>query len=376
MSGPRYSVLPVDLLGQLRSAGLEPGGDVLAAYVGLLTNPARRTIAGLVSGLGEAGFAESCWLTARAAKKALRALEGAGMVITDWNTRAVFAVGAVLLDPPVTPNATIATARQLAELAPSPVKQTVRSEVEAALRRQKAARAEGKKLLIDVLLEELTELGAATTLSEGPSSEASNAASNELLEGASRARASSDPYPYTDPNPAATAAFRRAWGRLPDTFAAAAAEDFKEALRTLDVETFAQLAAELRRSKWVSGRMNTPPTLRRLVSDRAYVDRVIRGEFRDTALRSDCPDCQLDHALTAECPPVCRACNRPHTPGYQCSYLRNLEDRERAERDDAALDAWVGPNGETFAQLRQTHGSFLAAMHAKLRLDSQKAAAQ
>src|SRR5206468_1921930 len=99
-------------------------------------------------------------------------------------------------------------------------------------------------------------------------------------------------------------------------------------------------------AKWVTSAMSIPPTLRRLLDDAAYRERVVRGEFAAPSLKWSCPDCAADHAPTGECPPACRGCNRHHSPAEYCIKRRQLEQRERAEDDERELSAWVSPDGE------------------------------
>jgi hypothetical protein len=334
----------VGLLSELRKVDcLDP--HALQAYVGLTTNPARRTIPGLVHGLGRAGFAESVFLPERTSNRACERLAAAGKVIFDWDARAIYALGAVLLDPFVNPPSVKAGARQFFELEPSKVKAAVQAEIEASLQRQKRdPKKETQKLLIEVWREELAEL-------EGRS----DGASDTGLDAGSEA-VSSDPDPnlrslIADSAAAAASvpAFQRAWGRLPRTFAAAAADDLIKAIQTWPAEEFGALVVALFESAWVSGDMRIPPTLRRLVSEPAFATRVIAGEFRArSGHRWQCPDCRYPHSPVDACPPKCRACHEPHSPGYQCSRLKELEEREAEE---AALKQWRSKDGESWEQL-------------------------
>jgi hypothetical protein len=125
--------------------------------------------------------------------------------------------------------------------------------------------------------------------------------------------------------------------RLPQPFAAAAASDLSAAGKRFSVEAFDGLVKALACSKWVTGEggLKVTPTLRVLLIQRGYADRIIRGEFADVHSRWRCPDCDTDHAPTGDCPPPCRACQRPHAHGFVCPRAMEMEARERTNAERA-----------------------------------------
>lgn len=129
--------------------------------------------------------------------------------------------------------------------------------------------------------------------------------------------------------------YQLAWSRLPKPFAAAAASDLSAAGKRFSVEAFDGLVKALACSKWVTGEggLKVTPTLRVLLIQRGYADRIIRGEFADLHSRWRCPDCDTDHAPTGDCPPPCRACQRPHAHGFVCTRAMEMEARERTNAE-------------------------------------------
>ena len=105
-------------------------------------------------------------------------------------------------------------------------------------------------------------------------------------------------------------------------------------------ETFGALVLALGVSKWVTGRLNVPPTLRRLVSDSAYVQRIVAGEFAAAATDAwRCAQCATTHPPLEDCPTKCRGCGGYHPGLIRCGKLWDLERREQRLREAEAREA-------------------------------------
>jgi hypothetical protein len=116
------------------------------------------------------------------------------------------------------------------------------------------------------------------------------------------------------------------------------------------LETFAALNRALSASKWVSGVLSIPPTLRRLADDSAYVARIVAGEFADLALGAQpwrCPDCQTtDHGPLDDCAPYCDDCRRHHAADLKCTAREMRLDSERRDREARArVEAFAAERG-------------------------------
>lgn len=340
----RYAILQVDELARLQQANCLSGAT-LQVIVGLLSSPLRRTLPGLIQGLGEAGFAESVYLELDECRQAVQTLHAAGRLLFDWRARVVYRTNSVTEDPPVTPNATIAAARQFAELSDGLIKDTIRREMEAALGRQavKLDKKTGKpktERLLKVWNDELSEAASGSSSGEAVEASADNA-SGDVSEGPSRARAHV-PIPLSDPDPDPAAAYQRAWARLPmPPFAAAAARDFEEAVHRWAPEPFKQLVEQLACSKWVTNRLDIPPTLRRLLKPDDYAERILFGEFAAFEPAAwHCDQCGQQHRMFADCPPAaapCEGCGSIHPADVYCHRLHALQvQRRHAAREPVA----------------------------------------
>jgi hypothetical protein len=304
----------------------------------LLTHRAKRSIPALLS-LGPSGLTESLsGMTLAEVKRAIAELTRHRLVITDFNVRPplIYCIGAVKTDPPTTVNAVRGMAIQHGELPLSPVTAHVHAEITDAL--------QGSEWL-----PKWHEWTAGTIPTSSPDPRPDPRPESGPESGPLR-----DPIPIPRSDPATAALYQRAWDRVRGrVFAAAAAAEIDEAVRTWDEETFCKLTVALFESKWLSERMNIPPTLRRLLDDQAYTAKVIAGTYRDPQRTWQCPDCKLGHSPLDGCPPKCRACLTGHSPGYVCRRLQDLEEREQIELDEKT---WRSIDGETFQQLVERHG--------------------
>jgi hypothetical protein len=287
--------------------------------------------------MGIAALAESLTKTSPAGvKRRLGELERARLILVDANQRLIYVRGSIEADPPTTENAVRGMALQVRELPDSPVTVEIRRAVAGAL-------AGFPSWLTKWNDESAPEASPATGpgpgLSSGPGS------------GPLRIPYSDSGSEDRDPTTAAATAarFLRAFDRLPaPPFAAAAAEDVRNAVKNWPEGLFNALVRQLACSKWVTGKMNIPPTLSKLIANPDYAERVIAGEFRSLEGRWKCPDCQLGHEPTDECPELCRACHIAHNVGYLCTRLENLK---ADEAEQAELNAWSTPSGETWPAL-------------------------
>jgi hypothetical protein len=136
-------------------------------------------------------------------------------------------------------------------------------------------------------------------------------------------------------------------------FAAAAAEDLRVAEETIPIETFGALVMALGTSKWVSGQLSVPPTLRRLIGDAPYQRRIIAGEFAATSTDAwRCAQCKSHHPPLDDCPPKCRGCHGHHPTDRSCGALAALESHERHERERAEAEAADRARAEALAAER------------------------
>jgi hypothetical protein len=133
------------------------------------------------------------------------------------------------------------------------------------------------------------------------------------------------------------------WDRLPrPPFAAAAAMDLKAASETIPIETFGELVMCLATSKYLRpsdyGLRGGAPTLRKLLKDVSYRDRILQGEFAATSPDQwRCALCKSKHGALEDCPPQCRGCGHRHLG--PCAKLLALEHRERDEREREEREA-------------------------------------
>lgn len=134
MATPRrpYVKLPLGYLEAARERVSE-ASTLMLARIALLD---RRSVPGLHA-RGPAGFAEAMTAVApNTVKRALKELEGAGLILTDLNGRPplVYIVGSALSDPPTTENSVRGMSAQLRDLpVASPVVQSVMREIAEAL---------------------------------------------------------------------------------------------------------------------------------------------------------------------------------------------------------------------------------------------------
>ena len=318
-----------------------------------------RPIPGLLQ-LGEAGFAERIGWSVPATRKAIKELVGAHLLLFDQNAKHAYAVGAIEDDGPRTEQATKAFAAKYHELVTSAVKVEIARATTA--------------VLADGPYPELRKLWGDLIRAESVTDSASESDAESGAESTSVPSPSPSPSPVPSPiPPPQPSPYARAWGRLPrPPFAAAAAEDFHKALKGIpDPETFGVLVEQLACSKWTSGQLSVPPTLRRLVDDSVYRDRILRGEFRALGARWQCPECHADHQAHADCPPQCDDCGRHHDPEIACLQRQQREHREQQEQENRArLEAVAAERGlsveEAEEQRRAEARRALAEIRAKV----------
>lgn len=288
------------------------------------THILKRTIPGHIE-MGAAGLAESIGKSLSRVRKELKELQSVGRVLIDPDGRRMFATGAVLADPPTTPQSTIAMARQWIELPKGPIADLILSEILHGLREA------GRENLLETWKKETGPVPDSVT----PHSVAQSTAHCDTH----RASLPSPGPLSVDPlseDPPTAAAYRDAWGLLPKPpFAEAAAADFRSAVE-IPIGEFETLIEALFCSKWVDGQLHTPPTLRRMVQDLDYRDRVMRGEFARMARTDIMHDvCNHRHGLFEACPSP-RPCGRYHDRGY-CAHCYRLE-RETAARESQTCE--------------------------------------
>ena len=327
MTRPRHARLPLGLPEVLLGAGVPVLGVLL--YLRIRLHTAKRSIPGLLA-FGEAGLSESLNAAHAPTRRLLKMLEPR-FVLFDRQNRLLYTLGAIEQDGPTTTQAVIAFARQWRELpTQSPVTREVARAITATLADNKYSE------LRHVWLME----SGASTLSDAPHQSGVQSRSDSGLD--STPESGSLPIsgirdPLTEAAAALTAdRFRLAWSRLPrPPFAAAAAADVEDAVDQIPITDFDALIEQLASSRWISreGGLNVVPTLRKLLDKPEYSQRIIRGEFASTQLRWRCPECQSDHAPTAQCPPPCRACDRVHPSGYYCVRLKELDYRDECQRE-------------------------------------------
>jgi hypothetical protein len=337
---PRYARVALDVLEQLVRSGVSVHAVLL--YARLRLHRAKRSIPGLIAA-GVAGLAESLSAPVPATRRHLRVLEGSRHVILDQENRLIYTTGAVQDDPPRTVQAVKAFARQLRELpAGSPVAAAVEREISLALASDRAY-ADLRKVWSEEMAETLSRFHTESQ-SGFQSTLQSESESTSLPVPAAPVPEIRDPQPPPD---TAAEAYSRGWDRLPKPpFAAAAAEDITAAMRAIPLDTFGRLLDQLSGSKWISGQLHTPPTLRRLVGDRSYVDRIVAGEFTAVGARLRCPDCEGSHSLIDACPPRCRGCGQAHRTDVHCQWLASLEAREAREAELVArVQSLAGERG-------------------------------
>ena len=317
MIKPRYGRAALGFLDRLMRSGISPSAALTCARLRFL--PAKRTIPGLLN-LGEAGLAEALDIEASAFRKQARELEAAGAMIFDRRERLAYMVGSIEDDPPTSKNSVIAFGRQASELPDS----SVRTEVFRAVAEVLKGHPEFEAHFADA--SQVAGQETIQPLRQRVRQDLSQDASQELL----RSR-----YPDPIPLSAAAAAIQRAWARLPQPFAAAAAEDLEKAGREIPPAECDALITALAESKFASGEggLNVVPTLRSLLAKPEYRARIVRGEFRSATAKWRCTDCEGTHVPTADCPPKCRGCHRHHPPTDYCLRLKRLEDEECALGD-------------------------------------------
>jgi hypothetical protein len=259
----------------------------------------------------------------------MRELETAGLVRFDQADRVLQVVGAIENDPPRgSRTVAIAFARDLRELPQhSSVTEAIRRDLERVIAGTDFERV-------------WREAQAETGSHSEPHSEPQSEGVSLYRDPGSVDPRSVDPLPPPSPSPRAD--FRAAWLRLRiPPFAAAAAEDYEQASKAMTDDEFGALIEALGRSKWVAGPLNIPPTLRRLVDDRAYRQRILNGEFAAPMGVWRCAQCTGAHPAIETCPPKCRGCDGHHPGLARCRKLYDLEQQEENERRQADARARV-----------------------------------
>jgi hypothetical protein len=327
MATPRrsYVSLPLGIFEETVAAGVSEAAAALLLRI--WTHREKRSVPGLLR-LGRAALAES--FHHRSPKRVSQQLEElvrARRLLVDPDEILLFCVGAVTIDGPRTENSVRGMASQIRELPKSsPVVLAVIDEIEQSL---KASSSSWLGLWRELVYPEpVPEPRPESGTESGPLLPPS---SGTVLRVSAAASA---------------AGYRRAWGRLPRPFAAAADADVMEAIQKIDEDSFNQLIRELSYSKWLNPRsdLKIPPTLNRLLKSYDYRRRVLAGEFCDAAQgvfeqRWRCPDCLAydAHQPTDECCAPCRGCGLVHSPEDYCRKLREIQIAE-AERSDTMRD--------------------------------------
>jgi hypothetical protein len=325
-----YVKLPIGLFDDALKKGASRSAAFLLAQV--VTHRSKRSIPGVLA-YGPAGLAESLTgATVPATTRELKELVKVGLVLADFKVRppVMYVVGSVEADPPASLPAIKGMAQQLRHMPQCAVTAAVQRAIEASLSGSEWL-SKWRELLAD---------GPSNEQSDGPSNERNEGLSLDQLDGPLR-------IPYSDSDsdsedPTTTAAYQRAWARLPrPPFAAAAADLLRFAAREIKEKTFNALISELASSKWVSGVLQKPPTLNRLLrflDGDGLLQRVVDGEFREPALKWSCPECETQHEPLEDCPPPCRGCGRIHDERIYCVRLRELliSEREALEQSQRA----------------------------------------
>jgi hypothetical protein len=330
MATPRrpYVTIPLGEFQAALRSGLS--SDAVALFALVWTHPDKRSIPGLL-GLGPAGLAESLenvWSPAKTGRL-LRELQHGKRVLLDGSARLIYCLGGVESDPPRTENSVRGMANQLRGLpSASPVVRVIRGAIEASLSDQGGKSSAWLPLWRSLVGPE-SEPEPGPYPSPDSGSDVGRGPGPLPIPPSASAAADPDPIPGPPPQPE-LAPYVRAWNRLPRPFAAAAAQDFQQAAKAINPGTFSKLVRELAMSGWLNptkSGLQFVPTLRRLVQDEEYLDRILSGEFvdRDGADPDEwkCPDCAMRHEPIAECPPV-PLCGRRHDHEY-CTQCRELE---------------------------------------------------
>jgi hypothetical protein len=317
VSTPRrpYSRLLQGCIDDALKLGASKVAALLLALV--LTHRAKRSIPGLVC-FGPSGLAESLsGLTHAEVKRALAELAKHRLILSDFDARPplLYVVGAVKADPPTTENSTRGMAIQYAELPASAVKRHVHQEITDALRDSQW----------------LSKWMEWTTPDANPGPDPESGHGPGPLR-------DPIPIPRSETDPAAAARFQSAWDRclVRPPFAAAAAGDFLDATKIWTNEVANSLLMQLGCSKWTTGKLDIAPTLRRLVSDPAYAQRIINGEFAGKALHLWlCPTCMYQHPPLDDCPAP-QKCGRRHPARDWCAKCRDLDYQEQLRQPFAS----------------------------------------
>lgn len=367
MATPRqpYKKVPHGWIEDMLAAGVSQGDALLMGR--MMTHRSLRAVPGLLL-MGPAGLAESLTgVTASGAERSLKRLERAGLVMLDRASRPpmIYIIGAAKADPPGHANSVAAMAKALSVIQNSHLRAVIVAEIESELQQIRPTATSKGETLFETW-RKLTRPDSATA--QGPESPTSHALNQGPESGPLRTPLSGDPL-TSDP----AAAYRRAWDRLPrPPFAAAFEDDLEKAQTEIAIEAFDDLTEALATSKWIDGVLQVPPTLRRLVSDGAYRDRIIAGEFRAPAIKWRCRDCGHTHRAHDVCPPKCEHCRQRHDSSLRC-YAKAQAEEEAAM--DVERAAWLSPEGETWEVFSERMGGGLKAALAKGEIDRARKAA-
>ena len=261
--------------------------SALTLFLWLPVSPLRRNLPGVLRA-GEASLADALDWPLTALRRCLRELEDAGVVRYDRSTKVLVVPTALAHDPPANANVLKAWASDLAEL---------------------PACALTTNVIPDAVLDAVVGHEKGPELAEtwrNLTTEHRNGSPKGLTNGSGDGRGTPipipipipipmpipvpvpDPQPQPPPDAERLARYTRAWDRVPEPFAAAAADDFILAAQTLSEETFGRLCRQLVRSKWRDAqkwRLFGPvPTLRRLLEDARYRQRILNGRVASTPL--------------------------------------------------------------------------------------------
>ena len=352
----RYARLPLGLLDRL-PAGLSraAGADALLMHLALSTH--RRSIPGVLR-IGPGALADELadW-PPESVPRCLIELEDAGLIRFDRRARLLHVVGLAAADPPRSPSAVTAWARDFLELPPGDVRDGIYAEIDAALTQQGRA----------------DEWRRQTESQSDSQSQSQSQPQNQSQSGSQRP----SPCTSTSTSTKTSSTASGAGARADETVS-----DGDDGFRAL-AEAYPK-RRQVDEARPVYARLDLDTTQRANLLEAVQVMSVTddwtkhqgkyvpplavwleRGDWRRVSVT--CRSCRQRHAVAADCLPECPDCHQRHRTDLRCArrQIREVEEEEQAAILARAVTAGITPD-EAKAQLEAEAAENRAALRAKL----------